>query len=70
MVGSELNRTRAKRGKKRRGTGSPLVFCVLNFSPAEHYLNAWNRLMKCYSVSYLSSVQSVLSPYLFAHQLF
>ena len=29
--------------KKKRGE-SKGVFCLVNFSPALHYLNAWNRL--------------------------
>ena len=45
MVGSELNRTRGKQQKKKKKRGeSKGVFCLVNFSPALHYLNAWNRL--------------------------
>ena len=44
MVGSELNRTRGKQQKKKKRGESKGVFCLVNFSPALHYLNAWNRL--------------------------
>ena len=55
MVGSELNRTRGKRGKKRGETGArafpPFSLCSLpsflflvNVFPALYYVNAWNRL--------------------------
>ena len=56
MVGSELNRTRRKRGKKNevrvgrvpslfRLQSLPFFFHV-NFSTALYYLNAWNRLTR------------------------
>ena len=55
MAGSELNRTRGKRGGKRAKIGVRAISCpslpslssfffVVNISPALYCLNAWNRL--------------------------
>ena len=53
MVGSELDRTRRKRGGKKRGDWgssfpaivSPRFFFLVNFSPEYYYPNTWNRLI-------------------------
>lgn len=53
MVGSELDRTRRKRGEKNKGRLGLLFsrysilsfFFLVNFSPEYYYPNTWNRLI-------------------------
>ena len=57
MVGTELNRARAKRRKKKKkesrgDMSSQFVFGSFSLSiflPALYYLNAWNKLLVDYS---------------------